>query len=527
MSGEYKILGTYILRMRIRNIVYILCFLTLSLFCAKKIPFEIEPNDDFKTANIIEADRLYQGSIGSSKDVDYYMIDIAEAGSFSIYVSGIKGVNQSILIYSADNNNPVILKTIDDRRKSSEEMIKNIYLHRGRYYIAVNHGARDEAKGGNDSVYTIKVTPFTIDDRSEIEPNDTIQSATRVGIGEEILGYYSPMMKISDGVFSEEEDWYSFDISSDSESPKSITITVSAVKGISPFISLYTPDGNLVSTIKGQNENESVEMRGLGITQSGVYSLSISSPFQENHEDPYTVKVELMDVDPSGELEPNNSFDKANEVKDEFAHGFVFPEEDLDFYEYRVDSDSFYSVTCSFAGKGEGKLIIYNSRHEKISEGSTAIENGEVFIPPLLVNDLLYICVSRGDKNNQPRYGYNFKIEKIEKSDGIEIEPNNDISSAQNIIGNAITGYMNGVRDRDVFMIKEDKTVIKKITIRGVEDGVLSASFTDPYGYITRTIKVDGDKEISFRDTVDSKAFIIVDTIRESRKNGYTVTVGD
>ncbi|MGL4369230.1 MAG: hypothetical protein ACRCUT_06110, partial [Spirochaetota bacterium] len=117
-----------------------LVFLVFSLplvSCKKNLPAEKEPNDSYADATAYEVGTPVSGTISSPLDRDFYSLDIAQGAPFNITLSAVKGVNHALRIWRTGGAEPLLLKYIDDTRKSSPEGICNMYLSSGRYYIEI------------------------------------------------------------------------------------------------------------------------------------------------------------------------------------------------------------------------------------------------------------------------------------------------------------------------------------------------------------------------------------------------------
>ena len=140
--------------MIIIRFLILVSFVFFSASCVKKKQFEIEPNNTFLTANVIEAGKSISAYVDSSSDQDFFMYYSKDESVLDINLSAVKGVNHSIEIWR-DNGIKDLLKLTDDNRKSSAERVRNLYVEEGTYFINISHGDRDKPAGNKENSYSL------------------------------------------------------------------------------------------------------------------------------------------------------------------------------------------------------------------------------------------------------------------------------------------------------------------------------------------------------------------------------------
>jgi hypothetical protein len=496
--------------------------------CRKEVFREYEPNDTFDHSNLIEVDRSMRGSLSSASDTDCFMINIAEPGSFDIDLSAIKGVNPAIKIYRADTPANILLKTIDDNRKSSPERMRNFWFDRGRYYIVISHGDRDAPKGDPEAFYMLKVSLHDQTFHEEHEPNDIFEQATPIVAGDEVRGFYSPAFnkQKKDDPSQREDDFYSIDIDASLEKPLVADINLTGVPGVTGSLILYDSGKNVLSRSVGTSGSE-VSIKGRGIVRSGRYYIDVlSAEYESNHEKPYFLKVTLKDYDRTSELEPNDSIETANLYIDHPIKGSVFPANDKDYFRIQITEPVLLTADVSFNEGVDGIIRLFDLSGKKLVETNSFREGKNERIPSYYVKTDTFIEVSAKTKKQQEA-AYELNISKSPYEEGFEIEPNNDRDSATKITGKTIKGYLTYRKDRDFFFLDYSKRVAKKFVITGIDNASFTVSLTDQYGYIIRSERVSKKAGITFRDMIDGKAYLIVDADKENPYEPYTITVGD
>jgi hypothetical protein len=224
----------------LKRIFYAVAALFLFLACGIKEPEEKEPNNTFSAANEIEINGKTTGYINSLDDRDFFKLAVTEPAIVDITLGPVKGVNHAFEVWK-DDENPVVIKLIDDNRKSSPERMSNLYVEPGIYYICVMHGERDTKIANSDDPYTISLEerqPYN----EEHEPNDSYQSATAMEADLDATGFFSPAynrLDLDPKTPMEEDDWFSFTVEARDGEQNILDIGLSEVPGVNSFIKLF------------------------------------------------------------------------------------------------------------------------------------------------------------------------------------------------------------------------------------------------------------------------------------------------
>lgn len=511
-----------------KNILFVILILPVIFSSCKKEVFrEHEPNDLFDHANLLEVDRPIRGLLSTPTDKDSFVVDIAEPGSFDLTLGAVRGVNIAFKIYKNEAPSARLLKIVDDARKSSPERIRNIWMDRGRYYIVITHGDRDEPRGDSESYYELKLALNSRTANEEHEPNDTPEQAFAVKDGD-VTGYLSPAFyKTENGESLPEYDWYSINIDASKETPKILDASVSGIKGITESIELLDAEKKLISAGRSANPGDPASITGRGIVAGGTYYLRVSAlNFESDPENPYKMKIDIKDFDKSFELEPNDSLETAYTVFENSVKGSVFPATDRDFFKIPVTEPSMISAYADFPDSVDGTLAVYDSDGKKLFEVNSASAGKKEIISPVYTKSDIFIEVSGKIKNNLKDANYTLNIAKEAPEDGLEIEPNDTKSTAQKI-DSKIKGYLHYKKDKDFYYLESSGRSTKTFKVTGIDNAVFTVSLTDSHGYIIRTERVSGAKGVTFRDMIDGKAYLIIESEREVQGEPYTVTIGE
>ena len=138
---------------------------------------EMEPNDSYTDANIIEANTAICGSLTTPDDIDWYKAQVSEQGYVSLSLSHeyIESGRVYWIAYLYDANFNELVNHSLVGSKTSEQGV-NIGVAEGTYYIKITTGLwRTDAGMG----YNMKLN-FTADSGWETELNDSYSDADTI-----------------------------------------------------------------------------------------------------------------------------------------------------------------------------------------------------------------------------------------------------------------------------------------------------------------------------------------------------------
>ncbi len=516
-----------------KNGIYVTAYIIMSLMilitsCGKKSLTETEPNDSFTNATVITLNQQIEGTLFKRDDVDFFRITVTDPAILDISLSPMRGINHSFKIWKGEES-PVLVKHVDDNRKSAPERMVNFYADREIYYISVQHGEKDLPKISNDDRYALRISERAYD-YEEREPNDTPANATHLELNREIKGYFSPAFnKQNQNPDSpmREEDWYSLYVDVSGKRPVLIDVSISGVPGVNSQIYLYGTSRELLGKVDAGGPGEDELLKGVGITRSGTYYLMIASKnYSAGYDKQYLLKVSSGDYDTTREMEPNNKMEEANDIVEGYIEGSIFPSNDIDTFIYRGQyGKGLYRIEMEPPGGMDIQFqVISMSKATLVSVDNSPSGVKEVY-PNLFTGESFYLKVSStkgySDKDNL----YRLKISRLETSDQHEVEPNDDKLNATEIKGNTINGYISHKRDIDYFLLNFDRRLKKEFTLQGVRDGRLKISITDPFGYIIKTAEVESDNSVSIKEMIDIKGYIIIESLIANYNTPYILNI--
>jgi len=509
--------------------ILLIIFFSFTLSCKLSKNSETEPNNTFINANKIEISKEVSGYLENENDIDNFILNIDEEQILNIELSAIKGVNNAVYIYKNENPKPRLIKVIDDNRKSAPETFTNLFVQPGQYFFSVTHGIRDIKKGNIETPYKILVISRSFLNE-EKEPNDNPYTATGITDQSVIKGYFSPgqnSLNNEQKNMMKEVDWYKFNIALADNNPALIDLSLTGVTGVDSVISILNSGMEEILTVDSAGTGEGESVSDFGIKESGVYYVQVSSKnFLFNHEIPYELKLDFKVFDPNSELEPNNSYEKANIILNNIINGKLNGLDDKDFYQFMPPfKNNYYRAGCSGIEGADIIMTIYDNNRGKLFEINNYGTGGAEKIPYFLIKNSIYISISSSSLSASDSR-YTLDLEQYDSNDTLETEPN-DSKATANPLNRKITGFITHKNDTDFYLVKYEKRQKVKISIKGVKDGKLRVSTTDPLGFIIKSKEAVSDEEISFSEIFDKKGFIIIEPVDANFEFPYTITIED
>jgi serine/threonine-protein kinase len=168
-------------------------------------PIEREPNNEPAEANRIALDQPIKGMIGAplsqtESDRDLFLLDLPQPAVLTIELSGVPDMNLVLEVLQLEKKGPTgepKLKSrlfLDDAPVGGGERVDGLAVPAGPVYIRVQERAyfTEPARPPREtthSSYVLTVSRTQAEGQVEVEPNDTLESASRVAIGKAIFGF--------------------------------------------------------------------------------------------------------------------------------------------------------------------------------------------------------------------------------------------------------------------------------------------------------------------------------------------------
>jgi len=255
---------------------------------------EKEPNDDLEQAQPIQISQKIQGYFQKEEDTDWYRLDFSKEGKHIIRLtlSGVSGFDSQLSW--CDSSGDVILRS-NFADEGQGEILTNVGVTSSIYFIKIEGWGESSSQ----SSYTLEIKllgPW--DNSQEFEPNNDLEKANSIKLGQTIKGYTQP---------DDDEDWYSFSVP---EPGKDILIIrTPGVDDINQSLTLLNEEEKELKVIDIEEEIKGeiiVRMR----VPSGKYYLKVAS-WGINPDTPYELHLGEKPPPPATPQEVKQALEKA------------------------------------------------------------------------------------------------------------------------------------------------------------------------------------------------------------------------
>ena len=170
---------------------------------------ETEKNNSFSDANVIDLNKEYNANIQNSTDEDYYKFELAQEGSLYVNLRNTGTIEKrwKVELYNEKNNgNRELINSWYNTTNKNSRFTKYRFP-KGVYYIKVSgegFGYYNECETGDYSIGTVYVAETK--DKSEIEYNDSFETANIINVNNEYTGNIATDKDIDYYTFTLEED---------------------------------------------------------------------------------------------------------------------------------------------------------------------------------------------------------------------------------------------------------------------------------------------------------------------------------
>ena len=210
---------------------------------------ELEPNDTSAQSQAISSGELLVGNTSSPTDLDWYAIDVAEAGKLTVQFNSSESDYDGWIFGVVDSSGNVLSAT-ECRSSNCAGVGQQLAVGlatAGTYYVQVLSASSYSAPSGT---YTFTATFAAGVGGVELEPNDTFSNANLILGGIDTLGQLSE---------PSDQDWFQFSVT------KEGTLTV----GFQSFLREYT--GWKLSLLdQSLNVLANIECGGASCKDSGI-----------------------------------------------------------------------------------------------------------------------------------------------------------------------------------------------------------------------------------------------------------------
>ncbi len=278
--------------------------------------YEKEFNNNLTTANSINLNQTYKGSLKDTNDEDFYKVVVPSNGNVSL---SIKQRHGAYWYGSILNSKGEVYEDIHTDGSESVEgyAVTQVGLPKGTYYIQIKNSS-----DAYDKPYEIKVG-FTASNNYEKEFNNNLTTANSINLNQTYKG------SLKD---TNDEDFYKVVVPSDGN----VSLSVKQQHGAYWYGSILNSKGEVYEDIHTDG-SESVE--GYAVTQvglpKGTYYIQIENS-SDAYDKPYEIKVGFT-ASNNYEKEFNNNLTTANPINlNPTYRGSLKDTNDKDFYKIVV-----------------------------------------------------------------------------------------------------------------------------------------------------------------------------------------------
>ncbi len=334
---------------------------------------EHEPNDDIASAMFLVEGRPVEGRYsplyharmpgGLERDVYAWVNDSTNRVLLEIEVSGVPDVNPVIDILDDIGR---VRKTIDARGMHLGEQSGPLgMVAAATCYFAV----RNDIPGlGNFRVpYTVFVKSRPAGSAEEFEPNDSIQTATRLVPGEEFRAAIHP---------AGDTDWYF--LPAPQAGRYTLSVRVSPSEGLDPVLDIMDHEGRPLVTRNDAGPGKAEHVPNYGFAAPGKRGLVIRVRSKEaGSAGQYILAASLYPAGPFAEFEPNDTPAAANRVQAGVEiRGFLFPAGDRDWLEMEFPARGSAAIRLAAPAGVRASLVCTDSENRVL--GRVEAGSGDV-----------------------------------------------------------------------------------------------------------------------------------------------------
>ena len=359
---------------------------TLHLTAETGIDMERERNDTEAEATPVAMGKAYAGSLYKKEDTDYFAFSLTEPSGIRLRLSSNPSGNRrscfSAGLYREGDAQSIVEALLSG--EDGEAVTPAVYLGAGSYRICVARGNDWSTRS-----YSIMVEPAG-GEGFEIEPNNTMASATPVETGKKIEGSI-----VREG----DVDYFAFHLPEDALVRLSLSFAPMESSQKAYEMTIYK-NGKALKTarVRGKESGRALPEWPLA---AGDYVLELKNPLFEARE--YAIQV-IADAIPRAEREPNDTLAQAQELEDGvLVTALLDNMDDVDTYRLYVMDDEMLTLFFNSADKGDGRqyytLSLEGGGRTFLSKTSDSMENGKFSVPLHFSEEGEYYLKAAGGKD--------------------------------------------------------------------------------------------------------------------------------
>ena len=305
----------------------------------------------------------------------------------------------------------------------------------------------------------------------EAEPNNDLHNAQPVTHGTIVKGFIHEKM---------DKDYYKITIPPDSGAILKAELT--GVADINLKMLLYDEYKEELLDVDSFKEGENETITNFTLKSGDTYLLVRELWLKANEKKfndtlAYNLRIYFNEVTKDIELEPNNKAIKATTlIPDTTMKGYFSPKGDEDWYRLSLNRENakYLQITLSGVENVDAKIKIYDPIEALIYKADKGGKGEGEKITNLgidLSNEFYYVVAASAKYHANESTPYELSVRFIHSSHKTEIEPNNRMVKATEIVeDDSIFGFIDDSKDVDWYHIKRDviESQIAKIEVKGI-----------------------------------------------------------
>ena len=321
---------------------------------------EVEPNNEISTANDIDTNIKYSGTLKDEDDEDYYKIFLREKGKIIIKLTHPKlDDNGDFWVASLLSQNKEPIVELTSSGKNVETVSSPARVAQGVYYLKVSKYYYSDEK------YTISAVFETEDDSYEDEPNDDLSSnAMSISLDKEYTGNLTA---------KDDVDYYKFSLSEKRKVWIDFSHQKTSINNPLWTVSLLGDAEGSIIEFEASGENASI-VSNCARLPAGNYYFKVKSYYWSDID--YSFCVNSQKEGDEAESENNNDYGTATKLAlNTSIIGNIQSEKDVDFY--RIEIKNTASINVSFSHNQFDSRNTYWKLDLYSENSSSAIQNDE------------------------------------------------------------------------------------------------------------------------------------------------------
>jgi len=323
--------------------------------------------------------------------------------------------------------------------------------------------------------------------RSESEPNNELEEANEIRLGETVEGYYQTQL---------DSDWFKLIVSQAGKNL--IRIDLTGVPDVDADIYIYDEAGEELKRVRMGVEGEPESITHIGVTQ-GIYYIRAYA-YEANETNKYKLRTALIGPwTQDQEFEFNDSHERANELlPGGSVQGLFQTPQDDDWYRLVMPEEGKNILRVDLSGVAgvDTALEICDDQGEKLMYSDSTEEGQPEQIVNFGVTEGIYHIKVIGRELNQTEK-YTLKTQLVGPwTEGHEFELNDDLEQANSLnLNQEVKGYAQPRDDEDWFKITipEPGLDMMYIEYSGVPHVYSSLGFYDEEGEKITDVDMGGE----------------------------------